>query len=158
MTLAYKVLDAGASVEVRFGSADPTTGAGDPAPTGSVYLRNGSVGRIYWKYGAGNTDWALSTRLRLLASGTTTVPMSTTVTVGPFTRLDTERVSAVLFATNNVAGVAFSGDLDVPGVPSDSVQHWFERTVNANEFNLRLRNNGVSADRTAEWTIFSAAP
>lgn len=39
--------------------ADPTTGGGIAAPTGSIAMwDNAGVGVVYFKFGAGNTDWS----------------------------------------------------------------------------------------------------
>ena len=58
MALMFKVVDSGGNtVEMRYGSADPSTGAGEAAPLGSLYLQ--TTGNIYWKSAAADTGWSL---------------------------------------------------------------------------------------------------
>lgn len=47
---------------VLTGTADPTVGAGTPAPVAAVYLRNNAgVGELWLKTGAGDTAWTKQT-------------------------------------------------------------------------------------------------
>jgi hypothetical protein len=58
--LKSDIVDLG-SAKMLSGTVDPTTGAGVPAPEGSIYLMNAAgAGQLFIKTGAGDTAWTAS--------------------------------------------------------------------------------------------------
>lgn len=89
---------------------------------------------------------------RLVASGTTTVAGATTNTQGPFVRLPEEVIHVDTFLIDNIAGAEWTESATTPVI--DRVVVRFERTVEADTFNLLIINGNVDTARTIRWALF----
>lgn len=88
--------------------------------------------------------------IRILASGTTLVASSSTVTLATVAKFATERLSIFLFVTDDVAGAGFGEGLG--SINGDSVRVFFERTSTPNECVARAQNAALAA-RTVQWAV-----
>ena len=150
--LAFKVANGADTIDIRYGATDPRVAPGEPAPNCSLYIQTNTAGKLYLKEGAADTDWAAYVRLRVVASGVTTVAEGATATLGPFLRRADERLMTMAFVTTNTAG-ASSIPMPLDNGSSDVTQIWTERTATANQFNVKFDNNLGAGSRTIDWTV-----
>jgi hypothetical protein len=92
---------------------------------------------------------------RRVAFGSTVVAAASTVTVATVVRLSNERLSAALFVTNNVAGLAFSQGL---GIVVGGVRIFFQRTAVAAQFDVMIENSDPLLARTVDWSVIADRP
>lgn len=85
-------------------------------------------------------------------SGTSTIAGLTTVIVTTKIRAAGESFFPSGFITNNIAGASWAESAVAVGI-SDSVGAFLDRTANANEFNMRLRNMNAVSTRTIDWKL-----
>lgn len=90
--------------------------------------------------------------LRMIASGTTSVPGAGVTTLATVTMLPNENPFVRAFVTDNVAGAVWSeGSAPLPVV--DRITLFYERTTNANEVLLRADNSNVATARNVRWCL-----
>lgn len=88
--------------------------------------------------------------VRTVTSGSATATANTTTTLATFTRNTNETLVPSLFVDTNTAGVQWSWGL---AVGADNCEFFFERTANANELTLKVRNTNLTTDRTVRWAV-----
>jgi hypothetical protein len=94
------------------------------------------------------------TAQRVVASGSTSVAALTTATITTQTRNASERLTGLIFVSENDAGYGWANTI----AGATNMAWWFERTASANQFTLRARNNHATLARTLEWVILGIVP
>jgi hypothetical protein len=95
-------------------------------------------------------------KLRIVASGTVNIAAVTTVTQGPFTRVANERLQAFVFVQQDVAGLQWSDEQAVAAAVE--IAYHFQRTANANEAELQIRNGNAASARDVDWLVLGIVP
>lgn len=98
-----------------------------------------------------------SSRFRVLASGTTSIPAATTVTLATVTVSGSEVVKPMGFIATPTAGVTLSeADPSIFSVAgTEGVLMWLEATANADEAAFRARNVNATTARTLRWALLA---
>lgn len=92
--------------------------------------------------------------IRIVSSGTTTIPASGIVVLDTKVLNANEAVYPALFITNNVSSAGW-GEGNYSPSSSDHVSVCFRRTSNANELVLTATNNNSFNSRTVRWAIIA---
>lgn len=86
---------------------------------------------------------------RKISSGTTTITNNSTTTLGTFTRQAGEVIHVLAFGVGDSTSLIWTLDK----AASADLAIYYQRTTNANEFQVKVASTGTGGDQSLDWIV-----